>query len=188
MILYLWLLHYIITVAESKCANNYYYDGLLEDCRHCSIRCNSPPTICTTYCRSTSLSDSEAGENKNVRIILIVLFIFFGTCTALTVILQVIRRKTCKHIPFATAQDQDSSESERGSDTTEQSEDADGSAADGLTDIEKGSPTHYNSSLPLPSTEEGTTVLVTTKTVQTYNYSSHYTQGVTLGVWRTGTV
>ncbi|XP_036427661.1 tumor necrosis factor receptor superfamily member 17 [Colossoma macropomum] len=190
MILYLWLLFYITTVAESKCAKNYYYDGLLEDCRHCSIRCNSPPTICTTFCRPTSTSGNEARENQNVRTVLIVLFVFLGACTTLTLILQVIRRKACKHVPFAKAQKQDSSESERSSDATEQSEDADGSAAaNGAADIEKGiSPAHYNSNLPLPSTEEGTTVLVTTKTVQMYNCSTHYTQGVTSGIWRAGTV
>ncbi|XP_072523682.1 tumor necrosis factor receptor superfamily member 17 isoform X2 [Salminus brasiliensis] len=183
MVLYLWLVLYITAVAEGKCQQNYYYDGLMESCQLCSGRCNSPPAICATYCRTSSSSRNEAGEN--VRIILIVLFVFLGTCMVLTGILKVIRRKACKHVLLAKAQEQVSSESERGSNMTEQSEDVDGSALD----VEEGlTPTHYNSNLPLPSTEEGTTVLVTTKTVQTYNCSTQYTQGVTLGVWTTAAV
>lgn len=34
---------------------------------------------------------------------------------------------------------------------------------------EKMNDSHYNSSLPLPSTEEGTTILVTTKTTQAHS-------------------
>lgn len=77
-----------------------------------------------------------------------------------------------------TAQ-QDSSESDGGSEATEKSD-------DGTTDMEDARcKTLCNTSLPLPSTEEGTTMLVTTKTVQTYNCKAQYTEDVTLGVWRT---
>ncbi|XP_066520603.1 tumor necrosis factor receptor superfamily member 17 [Hoplias malabaricus] len=173
---------------ESKCAKNYYYDGLLENCQHCSIRCNSPPTICNKYCKITSTLHIDAGEDQNVQTILIVLFVFLGACTTLTAILRVIRRKTCKHHILVKAQEQVPSESERDSDTSEQYEDVDKSAAASETaDVEEGMTlTHYNSHLPLPSTEEGATMLVTTKTVQTYNCSTHCTQGVTLGLWRSG--
>ncbi len=53
-------------------------------------------------------------------------------------------------------------DSERGSNVTEKSEDTD----EATTDLNQH---HYNSNLPLPSTEEGTTLLVTTKTVQAYH-------------------
>uniref|UniRef100_A0A672PXI8 Tumor necrosis factor receptor superfamily member 17-like n=1 Tax=Sinocyclocheilus grahami TaxID=75366 RepID=A0A672PXI8_SINGR len=136
--LFFILLLYIIIYAEGKCAKNYYYDGLLEECQHCSIRCNSPPNICKTFCTST-----------------------------LTIILRVIRRKTCKPIiNKVIGQEQKTSDSERGSNVTEQSEDTD----EATTDFPDGlNQHHYNSSLPLPSTEEGTTILVTTKTVQAYH-------------------
>ncbi|XP_058650034.1 tumor necrosis factor receptor superfamily member 17 isoform X2 [Onychostoma macrolepis] len=131
MLLFILLL-YIIIYAEGKCAKNYYYDGLLEECQHCSIRCNSPPIICKTFCTSTF--------------------------TVLTIILRVIRRKTCKPIMNKVKGQEQKTDSERGSNVTEQSEDT-----DGLNQH------HYNSNLPLPSTEEGTTLLVTTKTVQAYH-------------------
>uniref|UniRef100_A0A671LMN3 Tumor necrosis factor receptor superfamily member 17-like n=1 Tax=Sinocyclocheilus anshuiensis TaxID=1608454 RepID=A0A671LMN3_9TELE len=152
-----------------KCAKNYYYDGLLEECQHCSIRCNSPPNICKTFCTSIE-------KNQNIYLILIVFFVFLGAFTALTIILRVIRRKTCKPIinkgtlsmkcHSVIGQEQKTSDSERGSNVTEQSEDTD----EATTDLPDGlNQHHYNSSLPLPSTEEGTTILVTTKTVQAYH-------------------
>lgn len=52
MFFHLWLLLYMTPIAVAKCANNYYYDGLIEDCQPCSIRCKSPPSICVTYCKS----------------------------------------------------------------------------------------------------------------------------------------
>lgn len=39
-----------------------------------------------------------------------------------------------------------------------------------------------NSSLPVPSTDEGTTILVTTKTVQIFNHTEENTEGL----WRSG--
>ncbi|XP_067286118.1 tumor necrosis factor receptor superfamily member 17 [Pseudorasbora parva] len=163
MLLFIWLLY--ITYAEGKCAKNYYYDGLLEECLHCSIRCNSPPNTCKTLC--TSIPVNEVEKNQNIRFILIVFFVFLGAFTAVTIILRVIRRKTCKPITMnkAIGQEQKTSDSERGSDVTDQSEDTDEATTilpDGLNQH------HYNSNLPLPSTEEGTTLLVTTKTVQAY--------------------
>ncbi|XP_026079094.1 tumor necrosis factor receptor superfamily member 17 [Carassius auratus] len=163
--LLLILLLYIIIYAEGKCAKNYYYDGLLEECQPCSIRCNSPPNICKRFC--TSIPENEVEKNQNIRVILIVFFVFLGAFTALTIILRVICRKTCKPImKKVIGQDQKTSDSERGSNVTEQSEDLDEATTylpDGLNRH------HYNSNLPLPSTEEGTTILVTTKTVQAYH-------------------
>ncbi|XP_043108952.1 tumor necrosis factor receptor superfamily member 17 isoform X2 [Puntigrus tetrazona] len=139
MLLFLLLL-YVIIYAEGKCAKNYYYDGLLEECQHCSIRCNSPPITCKKFCTSTF--------------------------TVLTIILQVIRRKSCKPIMNKVIGQEHKNDSERGSNATEQSEDTD----EATTYLPEGlNQDHYNSNLPLPSTEEGTTLLVTTKTVQAYH-------------------
>ncbi|XP_018976540.1 tumor necrosis factor receptor superfamily member 17-like [Cyprinus carpio] len=163
MLLFILLL-YIIIYAEGKCAKNYYYDGLLEECQHCSIRCNSPPIICKIFC--TSIPENEVEKNQNIRLILIVFFAFLGAFTALTIILRVIRRKTCKPIMNKVIGQEQKTDSERGSNVTEQSEDTDEASTDFPDGLNQH---HYNSNLPLPSTEEGTTLLVTTKTVQAYH-------------------
>ncbi|XP_043108951.1 tumor necrosis factor receptor superfamily member 17 isoform X1 [Puntigrus tetrazona] len=163
MLLFLLLL-YVIIYAEGKCAKNYYYDGLLEECQHCSIRCNSPPITCKKFC--TSIPENEVEKNQNIRLILIVFFVFLGAFTVLTIILQVIRRKSCKPIMNKVIGQEHKNDSERGSNATEQSEDTD----EATTYLPEGlNQDHYNSNLPLPSTEEGTTLLVTTKTVQAYH-------------------
>lgn len=47
---------------------------------------------------SFSVPVNEVENNQNIRFILIVFFVFLGAFTALTIILRVIRRKTCKPI------------------------------------------------------------------------------------------
>ncbi len=47
---------------------------------------------------SFSVPENEVEKNQNIRLILIVFFVFLGAFTALTIILRVIRRKTCKPI------------------------------------------------------------------------------------------
>lgn len=37
-------------MSEGQCGLGYYYDGLVEECKQCYLRCNSPPRVCTTYC------------------------------------------------------------------------------------------------------------------------------------------
>lgn len=54
MTFHLWLLLFMTPLAVAKCGSNNYYDGLSEDCQPCSVRCNSPPAICVTYCKSTA--------------------------------------------------------------------------------------------------------------------------------------
>ncbi|KAF7705265.1 tumor necrosis factor receptor superfamily member 17 [Silurus meridionalis] len=178
MIFHLWLLFYLTPVTVAKCEPNNYYDGLTEDCEPCSSRCKSPPSDCVTYCKSSVSFTNEAGLNRNVLVILIVLFVIVGVVITLTLI-QVVRRKKCRSVINAKAQKQETSDSDGGSEATEKTD-------DGSTDMEDGTcKTHCNTNLPLPSTEEGTTMLVTAKTVQTYNCRTQYTEDVTLGVWRT---
>ncbi|KAK3529697.1 hypothetical protein QTP70_033669 [Hemibagrus guttatus] len=177
MISHLWLLLFMTPVVVAKCDSNNYYDGLSDDCRPCSIRCKSPPAICVTYCKSTASSTNQAGANRNIRVILIVLFVFLGTFITLTLI-QVVLRKACRPVTKAEAQQQETSESDGGSEATEKLD-------DGSVDVEDATcKTYCKTSLPLPSTEEGTTMLVTTKTVQTYNCRTQYTENV----WRTDIV
>lgn len=45
-----------------------------------------------------------------------------------------------------------------------------------------------NSSLPLPSTEEGKTMLVTTKTGQNYSFRTQNTDSGACSLWRSGLV
>ncbi|XP_026993321.1 tumor necrosis factor receptor superfamily member 17 isoform X2 [Tachysurus fulvidraco] len=177
MTFHLWLLLFMTPSAVAKCGSNNYYDGLSEDCQPCSVRCNSPPAICVTYCKSTASSANEGGANRNIRVIIIVLFVFLGAFITLTLI-QVVRRKACRPFNKAKAQQQETSESDGGSEATEKSD-------DGSADVEDATcKTYCKTSLPLPSTEEGTTMLVTTKTVQTYNCRTQYTEDVALGLWK----
>ncbi|XP_067224683.1 sorting nexin-29 isoform X5 [Chanodichthys erythropterus] len=68
MLLFIWLF-YMIIYAEGKCQKNYYYDGLLEDCQHCSIRCNSPPNICNTFCTSSAQQNDLKRQNLLERLL-----------------------------------------------------------------------------------------------------------------------
>ncbi|XP_056326170.1 tumor necrosis factor receptor superfamily member 17 [Danio aesculapii] len=167
------LLLYTTIYVEGKCLKNHYYDGLLEECQHCSIRCNSPPNICKTFC--SSIPENEVEKNLNIRFILIVFFVFLGAFTALTIILRVIHRKSCKPIIMNKVL----CEEQKNSDVTEQSEDTDETTTDFQDGLNKH---HYNSNLPLPSTEEGTTLLVTTKTVQSYHCNPVIYGGETMEV------
>ncbi|KAA0725268.1 hypothetical protein E1301_Tti005980 [Triplophysa tibetana] len=159
MILYAWLLLYIIFHAEGKCPKNDYYDELLEECQPCSMRCISPPNICTTYC--TSIPKKESEQTQNIHFILTIFFVFLGAFMVLNIILRVIRKKTCKPIDIkkVIGKEQKTSVTERSLDVTDKSTPDQISSDDGLSQH------HFNSNLPLPSTEEGTTLLVTTKTV-----------------------
>ncbi|XP_030630968.1 tumor necrosis factor receptor superfamily member 17 [Chanos chanos] len=188
MVLRLWLsLHAVpLTAVWCKCAPDYYYDGLVEECKHCSTRCNSPPHICTTFCTSCKSSSNESQESNNVQLILVLLFAFVCAFSALTVIVQVLRKKTCQELPCK--EPVETSEGERSCDDSEQTEVAEAAATEnGLADPEQETAqTHYNSSLPVPSTEEGTTALVTTKTVQIHNCTARHIEDVTLNIWRSG--
>ncbi|KAK1793912.1 hypothetical protein P4O66_010823 [Electrophorus voltai] len=118
---------------------------------------------------AVQVSGSEAAQSNKFRIILIILLLTSVTCIMLTLI-QVIRQKACRVMLLAkgivlntAAQDRKMCANDKSSISTEQSDDADGPDS-GSLDMEGMCHALYNSNLPLPSTEEGTTVLVTTKT------------------------
>ncbi|XP_048869827.1 tumor necrosis factor receptor superfamily member 17 [Brienomyrus brachyistius] len=158
-------------MAKSKCAKNSYYDGLLEKCKPCYLRCSSsPPISCTEYC--TKPSDSPVPENNNVWVIVLV-FLLLNAFTTMILIVQVLRKKKCRQVSLKTGFNQDQVEDFSGKvlDAEKQIEiKNDGCVTTGYSvQKEKKNDSNYNSSLPLPSTEEGTTILVTTKTTQAYS-------------------
>uniref|UniRef100_A0A8C9V3C1 BCMA TALL-1 binding domain-containing protein n=1 Tax=Scleropages formosus TaxID=113540 RepID=A0A8C9V3C1_SCLFO len=163
-------------MAKGKCGRNSYYDGLVEMCKPCYLRCsNSPPVSCTSYCSRSS--ESPEPDNSNVWVILLV-FLFLNAFTAVALLVHVLRKKRCRQLSCPSTD-------EGGCDATEQTDTAKdgGSSTWYPAPEEESSDSQYNSSLPLPSTEEGTTILVTTKTAQTYSYASHCTEDKTLGLW-----
>ncbi|XP_036386170.1 tumor necrosis factor receptor superfamily member 17 [Megalops cyprinoides] len=178
-------------MAKRSCAQNDFYDGLLEKCKPCYLRCSkSPPDSCTAYCTSDK-TVSPVPENHNVWLILV--FLLLSAVTAVVLLLQVLRKKRRRHFlkNKGTSQEHiEDSGNQRDSRALRQTD----VAHDGPVTSEKfehnyeNSSTHCNSSLPLPSTEEGTTILVTTKTAQTYNYATYCTQDKTLDLWRSVSV
>ncbi|XP_064808839.1 tumor necrosis factor receptor superfamily member 17 [Oncorhynchus masou masou] len=182
-------------MSEGQCGLGYYYDGLVEECKQCYLRCNSPPRVCTTYC--TQSSESKAPEPFNIRLTLVWLFVFLCAFTTLLLLLQVLRKKTCRRFPrnkLSRLQEAECPGTERVSDDfPEQTvvimgQDSLTSGAGAMV-LQEGTNCQTpdcNSNLPVPSTEEGTTILVTTKTVQIFNHTDDITEAKTLGLWRSG--
>ncbi|XP_063076976.1 tumor necrosis factor receptor superfamily member 17 [Engraulis encrasicolus] len=167
-----------LSLADAPCPSNQYYDSLSEECESCVLRCGSPPSVCTAFCAEPEAIESSSGSS--IRVVLVILFVFLGVAMtlAMTLILQFLRRKTCKTDPNHRVPCQE----ERGPTVLQEEEALDipegtgGALADFSQAHHEGqSGVTPNSSLPLPSTEEGTTVLVTTKTGQSYN-SCRWTQ------------
>ncbi|XP_014034440.1 tumor necrosis factor receptor superfamily member 17 [Salmo salar] len=167
-------------MSEGQCGLGYYYDGLVEECKQCYLRCNSPPRVCTTYC--TQSSESKAPEPFNIRLTLVWLFVFLCAFTTLLLLLQVLRKKTCRRFPrnkLSRLQEAECPGTERVSyDVPEQTvvimgQDSLTSGAGAMV-LQEGTNSQTpdcNANLPVPSTEEGTTILVTTKTVQIFNHT-----------------
>ncbi|XP_067100159.1 tumor necrosis factor receptor superfamily member 17 [Osmerus mordax] len=182
-------------MSEGECGQGFYYDGLVEECQHCFHRCSSPPRVCSKYCSLPS--ESKAPENLNVRLILVWLFVFMLVFCTLILLLQMLRKKSCRLFlknkvskPEGAHQ---CSDVDGRPDSAEQRKDVDGNSVRSWRRVEVDSQTQCNSSLPVPSTEEGVTILVTTKTVQNFDdYSSYSEYGTeeeeTGWWWRSGVV
>ncbi|XP_041937999.1 tumor necrosis factor receptor superfamily member 17 [Alosa alosa] len=186
MLFYLGLIVYIspLSLAVKQCPVNHYYDGLSEECEPCELRCNSPPATCTASC-TKNMSESQG---NNSRVLLVVLFVvFLGVFMAMSLILQYLRRKTCKiHSKPKVPCQEETGPTElqealyiAGTETL---------AGAGQAIQEEQSEVTPNSSLPLPSTEEGRTMLVTTKTGQNYGSRMQSTDSGALYLWRSGFV
>ncbi|XP_035260425.1 tumor necrosis factor receptor superfamily member 17 [Anguilla anguilla] len=176
-------------MARSKCAQNNFYDGLVEKCMPCYLRCSKPPVSCTAYCIKPAVgsntSSSSVSENNNVWLIL--LFLLLCAVTTLMLLIQILRKRNCQ--PFLRKEGR---HQEQGGDSGRERDLEASKETDEAHDrtmirdeLEQTySDTLYNSSLPLPSTEEGTTILVTTKTARTYNHAHYCTQDKSLNVCR----
>ncbi|KAJ8246035.1 hypothetical protein GJAV_G00262950 [Gymnothorax javanicus] len=175
-------------MAKSKCAQNHFYDGLVEKCKPCYLRCSKPPISCTPYCikpavRSTS-STSSVSESNNLWLIL--LFLLLCAVTALMLLIPLLRKRQCQAFLKEKGRNQGQGE-DPGRD-----KDLVASKETGMThdrtlvneEFQHNNDALCNSSLPLPSTEEGATILVTTKTAQTCSYARYCTQDKTLDVCR----
>ncbi|KAJ8413623.1 hypothetical protein AAFF_G00081300 [Aldrovandia affinis] len=180
-------------MAKSKCAQNSYYDGLVEKCMPCYLRCSRPPVSCTAFC--TKPLDSPSSEPENHNVWLIVVFTLLCAVSTLMLILQVLRKRSCQLFPRKKGRNREQVEdSERGSERNLETSNKTNVAHDRTMISEESEQmyenggTHYNSSLPLPSTEEGITILVTTKTAQTNDYAHYCMQDKTLDLWRSVSV
>ncbi|KAJ8363867.1 hypothetical protein SKAU_G00126980 [Synaphobranchus kaupii] len=154
----------------------------------CYLRCSKPPISCTASCIkpavSSNSSSSSVSENNNVWLILV--FLLLCAVTTLMLVIQVLRKRHCQPFLKKKGRHQEQVEdsgSERDLEASKETDVAHDRTMVSEESEQKYSGTLYNSSLPLPSTEEGTTILVTTKTAQTYNYS-YCTQDETLDVCR----
>ncbi|KAL0983960.1 hypothetical protein UPYG_G00135240 [Umbra pygmaea] len=166
-------------MSEEECGPGQYYDGLVEECKHCHLRCNSPPRICTTYCIKSS--ESTSPEPLNIRLILVWLFVLLCAFTTLLLLLQVLRKKSCRLFPMNKVfqlNDGCPGTERLADDVPEKTmvimgQESTMSRAEDVVFLEAtySQTPDCNSSLPVPSTEEGTTILVTTKTVQIFNHS-----------------
>ncbi|KAG9334982.1 hypothetical protein JZ751_006205 [Albula glossodonta] len=174
-------------MAKSKCLQNTFYDGLVEKCMPCHLRCSKPPSSCSAFC--TKSSDSLDSQNYNLWLILV--FLLLCAITAVMLLLRVLRKYRCQAFPRKRGRNQEQEEDLGSERDLEASRETDLANDRNIITEESElnySGTHYSSSLPLPSTEEGTTILVTTKTAQISSYAQYCTQDNTLDVCRSVTV
>ncbi|XP_028975713.2 tumor necrosis factor receptor superfamily member 17 [Esox lucius] len=166
-------------MSEGQCGPGYYYDGLVEECKECFLRCSSPPSICTAYC--TKSSESKGLEPFNIRLTLVLLFVFLSAFTTLLLLLlQMLRKKTCRLFPTSKVLRLQGTEcpgtEALSNDIPEQTVVIMGQEDMVFLEATYNKTPDCNSSLPVPSTEEGTTILVTTKTVQIFNQTDENTE------------
>ncbi|KAJ7984730.1 hypothetical protein DPEC_G00357790 [Dallia pectoralis] len=178
-------------MSEGECATGYYYDGLVEECKQCFLRCSSPPRKCTSYC--TKPSESKSLEPFNLRLTLVLVFVTLSAVTTLLLLLQVLRKKTCRLFSLdkvlqlrgpecpGTKRPSNDIPGEATVMMRQENMTSGGEAMVFLEDTYNKTP-DCNSSLPVPSTEEGTTTLVTTKTVHVFNQSDEKTRVEMVGV------
>ncbi|XP_062381860.1 tumor necrosis factor receptor superfamily member 17 [Sardina pilchardus] len=183
MLFYLGLIVYSpLSLAVTQCPLNHYYDGLSEDCEPCELRCNSPPATCTASCTENAWPGTSESQGINLRVLWVVILVFLGVLTLAMTLILYLRRKTGKthSKPKVPCQEEVG--------PTELPEVFQTLAGTGQAIQEQQSEVTPNSSLPLPSTEEGRTMLVTTKTGQSYGSRMQSTDSGTLYQWRSGFV
>ncbi|KAM6951132.1 tumor necrosis factor receptor superfamily member 17 [Aplochiton taeniatus] len=172
-------------MSEEQCGLGSYYDGLVEECKKCYLRCNSPPRVCTQYCGQPS--EIKSPETNTVRLNLVWLGLFVTLCafSTLLLLLRVLRKKASESLRkdkrvMKPNELIETAEAGQPSRTAEEFEDT---QLENVTieTMDLDGQTQWHSKLPVPSTEEGTPILVTAKTGQRYNLTDLPTEGKTLG-------
>ncbi|KAK1162817.1 tumor necrosis factor receptor superfamily member 17-like isoform X1 [Acipenser oxyrinchus oxyrinchus] len=154
----------------NKCSPNDYFDSLLETCNHCFLRCfKAPPPACREYCSKPDpeKSELEAVVNQPGQGVwtLIWVAVFLVAMVFSITLLRLVLQKKKSGQDFYNKTEAD-----------KQKWTAVGSEGDNLfrvameTGPNEATPhngditTLYPPCLPVPATEEGATILVTTKT------------------------
>ncbi|KAJ1096963.1 hypothetical protein NDU88_002093 [Pleurodeles waltl] len=170
------------------CLTGEYFDSLLQSCRSCRLRCSrSPPSICQRYCHSYATGPVKAMAKDRYEN----LWICLGTVlflTATVLILSLLLRKLRPTYSTSRAEQTDSGEDTNVVSQNGAESGAGGEAVENLltkTDETEKRPETSEAEVkdctcevcdllklqatsefrfPLPATEEGATLLVTTKT------------------------
>ncbi|XP_074867174.1 tumor necrosis factor receptor superfamily member 17 [Carettochelys insculpta] len=165
------------------CNKNEYFDSLLQSCTPCHLRCSSkPPFSCQSYCNENATGQLKVSDR--------ILWISLGIGVILTltvfILMALFKRKYPKHLKeelknaesimdlnvilktdIETSVNTDISEDSLQSETSLMYTVEECTCVDcGLVKVQNG----LDASFPLPVTEEGATVLVTTKTSEYCSY------------------
>ncbi|XP_078520468.1 tumor necrosis factor receptor superfamily member 17 [Lissotriton helveticus] len=173
------------------CLTDQYFDSLLQACRSCQLRCSrSPPSVCQRYCHSSAVGSMKATAKDTHENLWICLgTVLFLTATVLTLLtLSLIFRKLRPTYLRSQAEQTDSGADPNVASQNGTENRARGEAVENLltkTDETENRPetseaevkdctcevcgllklqTASDVLFPLPATEEGATLLVTTKT------------------------
>ncbi|MBN3320957.1 SNX29 protein, partial [Atractosteus spatula] len=154
---------------KHKCSPNDYYDKLMETCKPCYLRCSkAPPSVCLTYCKQSV---------ETVWIILGSFLLLGAVGVILTVSLQKLWKRRSSRYPQNTGKPPGVGDPEKTADPGRADSARETGLPDGLVptrgDTDQRGTTadlQHISALPLPATEEGTTLLVTAKTTQLSSY------------------
>uniref|UniRef100_A0A8C8R583 TNF receptor superfamily member 17 n=1 Tax=Pelusios castaneus TaxID=367368 RepID=A0A8C8R583_9SAUR len=163
----------VILMAQ-HCFKNEYFDNLLQSCKPCRLRCSSkPPFPCQSYCDESQVSHGIVWISLGIGVILT--FIMF----ILMVLFKRIKPKQSKeelkntgtknmiHSDIETNVSTDITGDSLQSEASLMYSVEECTCVDcGLVTLQTG----FDTSFPLPATEEGATVLVTTKTSDYCSY------------------
>ncbi|XP_028670439.2 tumor necrosis factor receptor superfamily member 17-like [Erpetoichthys calabaricus] len=190
-----------------RCSGDEYFDSLLSACRSCSLRCSGvPPTVCRAHCTTVNGNSVEPKlpEKEEVHVMWIIIgVILFLTAVVLsfTVSIQFLQRKKSRLLLTEKSEPGREQSAETGNADTryaeatmetgccdEKFDEENVSAVNEVTvaprEEQMDRTLQYPRCLPLPATEEGATILVTTKTAQLCSHDA-YEGGVKVqGVWR----
>ncbi|KAK6476122.1 tumor necrosis factor receptor superfamily member 17-like isoform X1 [Huso huso] len=193
----------------NNCSPNEYFDFLLQTCKRCFLRCSkAPPPACRAYCSKPDPEKSELETAVNelgqgVWIMIWVAVFLVAMVFSVTLLLRVFQKNKSRQDFYKNTEADKQKRAAVGSE---------GDSLFRVT-METGPPARkfgaveapalgevivtrneanphdgditapYPSCLPVPATEEGATILVTTKTAQFCSCALDSTGGTVLGVW-----